>query len=469
MSRLKIIIILFLVAMGLPVRGQDSDITKEPPPPARIRVEKLFNGFDKVPEDQILRLNLDECLARAAQHNEELKASDYDKEIAEEKLQEAKIIGSPIIEYEYNLAPTPQRVDDAAKSFFTGDITVFNRFKLGIGTPLSTFGKIKLGQELARSGIEAELFKKEQKKSDLLFKVKQLYNGILLARELDRLLDAALERVQKEVEKREQEEEGSDPSELLKLKLFLLELEKKVEESEKKKILAREALKVQMGLDRSVPFDIKDTRLRPVSVDLEKFDTYRDEAMTHRPEVKLLEIGLGAREKLYRLERRKWTPNLGVGAFFEIGRAPYVTGVIATDDFNNPFNFTRAGFGLQLKGQFDFHTQNSKIRQARSEVKKTEIQKELATKGITLELKEAYMDLQSAKADLERSEESGKLSRRLLFLTQSSFDIGLAESKDLVDAVQSFLTTRGQYFEAVFNYNVAVAKLDQKSGRVAGE
>ncbi len=160
------------------------------------------------------------------------------------------------------------------------------------------------------------------------------------------------------------------------------------------------------------------------------------------------------------------TPNLAVGSFFEIGRAPGVTGVTTTDDFSDPFNFTRAGIGLQLKGQFDFHSGFAKVRQAKSELKKVGIQKAYAQEGVELEVKEAFLDARNAKLELQRTEEAGKLSRQLLFLTQSNYDIGLAEPKDLIDALSGFLLTRGQYFEAVFNYNVALAKLDQKIGRL---
>ncbi|QQR79896.1 MAG: hypothetical protein IPJ69_11200 [Deltaproteobacteria bacterium] len=67
---------------------------------------------------------------------------------------------------------------------------------------------------------------------------------------------------------------------------------------------------------------------------------------------------------------------------------------------------------------------------------------------------------------MDRAEEAGRWSRQLLFMTQSNMDIGIGESKDLVDALTAFLQTRGQYFEAVYNYNVAIAKLDQKTGVV---
>ncbi|MDO8461554.1 MAG: TolC family protein [Deltaproteobacteria bacterium] len=412
-----------------------------------------------------LVLGLEECLQRALQSNEELKANDYDKEIAEQKLRELHKIGYPIVDYEYTLAPAPRDADNAVKSFFSGDITVFNKVKIGVGTPLTTFGKLDIGQGLARKGVEAEKLKRVQKKSELVLKVKQLYYGIILSYEFDRLLESATQRVRKEINKREGEEEGTDPSELLKLKLFRHELEKRAEESEKKRMLAREALKIQMGLDRSVSLELKESHLKALPKSLKNFDYYQDQAAKNRPELKLIDLGVQSKEDLYRLEKRKLAPNLGLGAFFEMGRAPGVTGVQATDDFNNPFNFTRAGIGLQLQGQFDFHGQSAKAHQARSDLRKTEVQRTLAQKGIALDVQEAYLDAQTAWSAVERAEEAGRLSRQLLFLTQSSFDIGVGESKDLVEAVQSFLTTRGQYFEAVYNFNVALAKLDQKRGK----
>ena len=104
------------------------------------------------------------------------------------------------------------------------------------------------------------------------------------------------------------------------------------------------------------------------------------------------------------------------------------------------------------------------MRELKSELAKTDLMRNHATRGIDLEIKEAYLEVQNTKQDLDRAEQAGKLSRQLLFLTQSNFDIGLAESKDLIDAISSFLQSRGEYFEAAFHYNVAWGKLHQKIG-----
>jgi outer membrane protein TolC len=425
------------------------------------KAQKLFGAGT----GNLQRLTLEDCVQRALVYNPELQVADYGIETAKEKKTEASRIGYPVFDYEYQLAPVPQDVGRAMESFFSGDISVLNKFKLGIGVPINTFGKVKTGKSLADTGIAAEREKKTQKKGDIVLKVKQLYFGILLAREVSRLLKSAHEGVDKQIVKREVEG-GTDPTELLKLKLFRAEIEKKMEEGDKKQILAREALRVQLGLDPSTRFDLATDKLRPLARRLGSFEEYKKEAWENRSDLKLLELGYEAKAKQVKLEKRLMTPNLGVGAFFEIGRAPGVTGVTTTDDFSDPFNFTRAGIGLQLKGQFDWHTGFSKVRQAKSELYKIEVQKELAQDGVDLDVKEAFLDVRNTKLDVDRAEEAGKLSRQLLFLTQSNYDIGLAEPKDLIEALSGFLTTRGQYFESVFNYNVAVAKLDQKIGRL---
>lgn len=414
---------------------------------------------------KIVTFDLKQCFDRALNHNRELEVADSAIKTAQEKQEEVRKIGYPIVDYEYNVGPAPRDVSHAMESFFTGDLTVFNKFRVGVGVPLQTFGKVGTGRELAALGVEAEREKKVQKKSEIVTKVAQVYNGILLSREIRRLIKTARDELLKRIQEREVKE-GGDPSELLKMKLFHAELERRVEEIDKREIMAHEALGILINIDPSVRFDIRTDRLRPTERSLAGFEKYRNEAVKNRSDLKQVGLLYQVRKKQVGLEKRIAAPNLGLGAFFEMGRTPGVTGVTTTDDFSDPFNFTRAGMGLRLTGQFDFHGTAAKIRQAKSELYKAEIQKELAQSGAVLEVKEAYLDLQSAQHEIERSEEAGKLSRQLLFLTQSNFDIGLAEPKDLIDALKSFLETRGKYFEAVFNYNVTVAKLDQRVGRI---
>ena len=389
-----------------------------------------------------LHLGLAECIRRALEFNPELEVADANIRTAEEKEREVRKIGYPILDYEYNIGPAPKDVSNAMESFFSGDLTVFNKLKVGVGVPLQTFGKVKVGKQLAAIGTAAEKEKKRQKKGELVLKVTQLYHGIGLSREIRRLLKTARDEIGKEIGKREAK--GGDPTQLLKLKLFHAEIERRIEEGNKREIMAEEALRSLIDIDPLTGFEIRDSRLRPVEVTLAGFNHYREKALAERSELKQLELGYQARTKQLALEKRLPTPNLGLGAFFEMGRTPGVTGQTATDDFSDPLNYTRAGFGLRLTGQFDFHGSAAKIRQAKSELFKTGIQKELAEEGVVLEVKEAYLNTRNTRLEMDRAEEAGKLSRQLLFLTQSNYDIGLAESKDLIDALQPFLETRGE-------------------------
>ena len=416
---------------------------------------------------QKIYMSLDDCIQRALIFNREIQASKYDKQRAEARYREADIIGRPVLDYKYLLGPAPRDVSNALEDFFTGQVTAAQQFKLNMGIPLTTFGKISTAKQLATTGVDVTEQEKVKKSSEVVFKVKQLYYGILLAREGGRLLNYAYEQASKQIDKRE-EEGGSDPVELLKLKIFRSEISKQLQEAQRKEILALEAIRVLLGLDRAQSFDIKKSRLRPIDRELKDFDYYYGLAYQQRADIKLLQLGLQAARQQVQIEKKGYLPNLGIGGFFDVGFAPGVTGVTTTDDFSDPFNFTRAGVGFLLEGKFDYGTRQAKVAQARADMYKAETKADMAVDGILLDVKTAYLDVVSAREELLRAEEAGKLARQVLFLTQSNFDIGIAEPRDLIDGIEQFLRTRTDYFKAVFNYNVAFAALDQKIDELPG-
>jgi outer membrane protein TolC len=341
---------------------------------------------------------------------------------------------------------------------------------VGVGVPLYSFGKLSLAKRLAKSGLKSAEVLQFQEKNQLISKVRQLYYGVLLAEEVGRLVKEAYNRLDSEIKKRNVEiEEAADveysPIDNLKMKVFLYDLEKRLADVRQKEAMALEGLRVQMGLAPGTVFTVFSKKLRPVVAELKPFDDYVAVAMTSRPDVKLLSVGLDAKRNQYLLEKRKLLPDVGAGLFFELGRtASDVRGIIATDDFNDPFNFTRAGVGLQISGKFDFHGANARIKKSRSEYYKLNLEQMLAKEAMKLDVKDAFLRAKTAQANLKRAREAEKVARQILFLTQSNYGIGIGDSKDLVDALQMILTTRGRYFESVFDYNSALAVLDEKIG-----
>ncbi len=411
-----------------------------------------------------LRFDLGDLVRMAMRNNGELRGADYDIEDSRWKLKQAQPRGLPVVEYQYEAAPVPRNATHALESFFSGDITMLNRVKVGLGVPITSFGKIELAQALANQGIEASKEKKNQKASEIVLKIKQLYYGILLAKDLKEMFGDALQKLEGEISKRENSTSPTDPIDLAKIKLTRYELLKRFGEILKKEELAIEGLRIQTGIDRRIGFQITDQHLQPVEFELKNFSYYVDEAKKYRPETKLLKIGLGAKENEYRLEKRNFAPNLGFGAFFELGRTLQQVVQVATDDYNDPFNFSRAGAGIRLSGTLNWKETNSKIHQKEAEYYKMSVTKDYAEQGLTLDLKDSYLTVKQSKNDLDNAESAYRLSRQLVFLTKSNFEVGVGNKNDYADSLQAFLLMKGRYYEAVFNYNVAVATLISKLG-----
>lgn len=400
----------------------------------------------------------------AEANNAKLEAGGYAVEGAEWQLNEAQARFKPVLELTNRMAPAPTDAANAAQSFFEGELTFFNQTKVGLGLPVYTFGKLSTAQALAARGVEAAKQKRERTREELRYDVKRLYYGILLGDELRELLEDALGKVNRQLAKEEEDPEHS-PYDIAKLKVFKLEMEKRFDEAETKGELAVAALRLQMGLPSEQSFVLREDYLEPATQKIEPADYYLALAEVERAEMDLVATGVEAKALEWRLEKRKLLPNVGLGGFFEIGRTTEtIRNLSVTDDFNDPFNYTRAGVGLEIRGEFDIHRSAARIKRLESEHHQALTEAALAKRGMALEITEAHQEALQAKANLARAEERSKLARQMLFLSRSNIEVGVGDEQEYTDALQLVLLTRSEYYKAVFDYNVALAKLAWKTG-----
>lgn len=416
-------------------------------------------------EYPVYRLSLEQCINLALKNNEEIKAAHHDIAIIAAKKIEATKRYLPVFKYKYRIGPVPKDLDNPTQSFFDGKVSLFNSFKLEVGAPISTFGRIKIAQYLADLGVDLKKLEAKKKSDEIILTVYKLYNGILLARELRSLVMQGLDAVEKKIKELEKDE-NTDQIQILKLKVILYEAERKLNEAITKEALALATLKVQMGLEQEVDFDIKDKSLKLAKFKMRSFEDILKDAKNYRPEYKLLKKGVQARLLKYDLEKREYLPTLGIGGYGEYAVTPGIYGDEDSNDFTNPFNFKRAAIGFELSGTLDFRKTKSKIKQAKAEYLKMIAQKRAAFKGLEIDLKKAYTDLKSNRYLLTRAEKDKKAARQIVFLTKSNLDIGLGDKKDYLDALQSYLLFQGRAFESIFNYNNAVATLRLKMGQL---
>ena len=415
-------------------------------------------------------VNINDCVQMAVLNNKEIRGTDFDIIAAKQKIKQARPWSSPMIEYEFLTAPAPRNVDQAVESFFSGDVTLFQKGKILVGWPVYTFGKLDIAGQLAQQGVNEKEQRKTEKTNDIVLKVKTAYYGILLAKDLRKILKNAVDHLEKEIDRRSKSEQGeeSDPVELVRLKLYRFEVQSRLTQLEEKDYLAHHALRILLGLPRATEVEVADQSLEPVQIHLKDFDYYLALAQKFRPENQLLKIALKAKELEYRLQKREAAPNIGFGGLFEFGATTNsIEGLQLTDDFNDPFNYTRVGAGLRMDGKFHNKTYQAKTKEKQAEYFKVAMEKSVGEEGLELDLREAYLDVQQNGVNFKNAREAMQTARQFVFLTKSNMDVGLGDKKDYSDALQAYLLSQGRYLEAIMKFNLAVATLEQKIGGVA--
>jgi outer membrane protein len=416
----------------------------------------------------IVKLTLDDCINRALLRNMKLKAAEKDVEAAQGQLLEAKAAFWPVLEYKYRMAPVPTDVDDAFNKFFEGQVTFFNSIHLGIGIPLVSFGQLHMAKKLAQGGLEAATIRIKQTESAVVYQVKQIYYGIQFAKETIKLLNEAIEKINNKLME-EQEGENSlelDPYDTVQLKAFKLEMERQLDRAEQNLELAYDGMRIQLDLEPGTEIELDSNQLKPILATLEKPEEFVDGSMTYQADVKLLDIGVETKRRQYKLEKYKLLPTAGVGFFMDFGRTTgEVTGLQLTDDFNDPFNYTRAGVGLEVKGTIDFHGAYGRIKKARAEYHKAAYERMIARRALTLDIRKAYLDAKQAKKEVARTKKEWSMANQMMFLSKTNMDIGIGERERYTDALKFVLLSRGRYFKAVFDYNMTLAELEKRIGR----
>ena len=329
--------------------------------------------------------------------------------------------------------------------------------------PLWTFGKISNLWDAADAQIRVGEHEVKKEKNQVQLSVRRAYYGTQLSRDSLLLIRDAKTRIDKYIgrlSKRVEEGEGDD-IELIKLKMHRADLEAKESEAERQERIALAGLRFLTGVRGA--FDIPDEPLRRHPHSLGPLPRYLKAAQLFRPEINMARAGVLARRAQVRLEKARYYPDLGLGLSAKWARAPEVT------DQTNPYvkdpgNYFHYGAALVLRWKLDFLPQSARLAQAEAKLEEMRATERYATGGVAVEVEEAFAEARSAKKRLDAQKRSLKLAKQWLIKVQQGIDIGTFEDEDIVDPAKEYALKRFAYMSAVFDYNVAVAKLGVATG-----
>ncbi|NKB68823.1 MAG: hypothetical protein GKR89_17295 [Candidatus Latescibacteria bacterium] len=340
----------------------------------------------------------------------------------------------------------------------------FHRSELEFVQPLYAFGRFSSLGRAAQQGFAVEQATFDEDRLDLILEVKGFYYNLLLARDLNDLVQRLARRIAKEQESLEAAETASLVNQF-KLELSLLELQARQREAELKLDLAGAALRWKVGLPADASLNLQAEWLEPLAVAVPALDTLVEQARTQRPDWRMLQAGIAARHALLDASRQAFLPQIYVGGGIRYALTPGRT------DQRNPFvkdefNYFRFGAFLGFRQDLEWGQMRAEVAKSKAEFMELKAKEKDAREGIRIDVQNTYVDYQQAETELRRSTQARKLTRQWLRLAQDEYEL-TEEFADLIAAFPALAQAEQEYIEAVHAFNMSLAHLERATGGMA--
>ncbi|GEM_PF-449306 len=436
----------------------------------------VFLLFSTIRSVEALNIDLNKAIELALEKNAKLKQALASVEAAKAKVMQAEKILYPTIDFQ----TTKTERGGASKSFpefpsslnpTPEDIFLYNFMKSLLGTlsssstseyqtkisltyPLYLGGKKSSTIKSAKESLFAELENLRQVKNEVLYSVAEAYYNLLKAKSAysiaidgKKLLEAHLEEV-----KARFNVGMTTRSDLIRAEVAVASAELDVIKAENALRVAELNLKFSIGLNRDDEIEVKEElAYSPLRGELKEF---LEEAFSKRPEIlsiSHLVEALKANEKSVLAE---YKPQIYLSGSYQW----------SGDSFPPDRNSWSVALILSLN-IFDGGEKESKLREIKANIKKLEATLENLKKSIALQVESAYLSVKEAEkrikvagAQVEKAYEDFKMS-------EEEYKAGVGTNLDVLDAQTAWKEMKNSYVQALYDFNVAVAKLILAIGR----
>ncbi len=232
--------------------------------------------------------------------------------------------------------------------------------------------------------------------------------------------------------------------------------------------LTRAALLRAMGLPQTTKFEPADAMITPQKANLKDLDYYVQRLFANRPEWRRLRLGIQAKEAELAMAASDYFPTFFLAVPVRYGYAPGRSRQTNPFAYDN-FNFGAAGPVLGLRWSISFGETAAKVARNRAELLKLRSQEKNAEASFPIEVKEAYLGVKEAQERMNITAEGRKAGRALVTLATANFEIGIGEPQDVFLGLGNYTRATNDYYEAVKDYNVALAKLSFVVGEEVSE
>jgi outer membrane protein, multidrug efflux system len=424
-------------------------------------------------------LTLQDLIAQARQNDLRVKEAEGELHLLQAKAREAWWAWFP--KFETTLAgagPTPEAVNDGfggppttpssvTWDFDFGKVGYMVRADITALLPIYTFGKLEALREAGAQGPIVGEGLRRRAQDEAGYQAAQAFYGYQLARQgrgamvetQNRLNEAA--NVLKNL--LQQDSPQVTQLDLYKVEFFRRQVDARLIMADTGVEFATAAIRLLIGAPPNLPISVAATDLEAPEYQLEPMDRYVNLAMENRPEMRMVNAGITAREKEVLIRQRMFLPDFGIVGFFRFAYTSSATRQRSPFAYD-PYNDLAGGAALVMRQTFDIPIKIAQLDQAKSELEKLSSQRQLLVSGIRLEVQKTYLDLREALEKARVYAEAERSARRWSTAAYANFEIGTGDTRELVDAFVALAQSSADKLKTWHDMNVSLHGLSKVVG-----
>jgi len=324
-------------------------------------------------------------------------------------------------------------------------------------------GKVGTGIEIAKVYKHLKEVNLDNAKANVRYDVENAFDQLIFLDSSIVILYQSKDMLQENLNFVEQSLKSGMATELdlIRIQLKMDQLTSQINSTEKKRVLARNALLNTMGLewDSDVKFqgDLRDP--------LQGY-TYPDTSMANvkkrRKELVMLEASEEMLQKNVSIEEGGYKPTLVlVGGLKYTNNKNHFYQWDAPDWDENINKYIALNLKMNL---FNGMKTKEAVVQAKSNLRSTQIQKETAERGFRMQIESCANTLEDANSQIEIAKRQIDLAQKNYDLTNDSYKLGRETQLNLLTAENDLRTAKIGYMQAIVNWNQAYNALLQATG-----
>lgn len=416
----------------------------------------------RVPTNGTVDLNLPKTVQMALDYNRDIKNSQYALKKAEYAINQAQAGKKPTVDYTFGAQrnrATDAATYNRAASLMGGANSITNAFSNGISVniPLYTGGLVE-GQidvaKLGKTNAQEEILRVEQATK---YSAIQGYYALLAYQELQGVYHEAVDNLQGHLDNvQAQYNVGTKAKvDVLSSDVSLANAKTTAITADNNVAVAESNLNNILGLPLETKLNLADHQL--------PFDTYNislqeatDYAMKYRPEVLQAAIAVQEAER-----------NIDIA---DAGNKPTVAITGGNDWADNTFpgiDANKRSWKVAAGVTYNFYdggATKAKVNQAKQDLLVARETEQKTREAVQLEVKQAYLNIRSAAQKVEETQTVVDQARENYRIQNIRYQAGVGINLDVLDAQLSLNEAQVNHIQALYDYNVGIAKLEQVMG-----